>query len=268
MTPSPNDLTRQQLDELDALLQKMLAVPIAPSEPVSVPKAYVPEPPSSSNWRIDPPSPSVARQPHIAPTPAYAEPAYAGVVRPERETVVLETRVDPRSYLRMEPQPAPAAPSTTAGAPQRLFGPADPMSAPSEPAFMPPPVQQRSTYTEPSMNHQDHEEIEDSTITVEPPMLTFQPEMDLPFNPNDDTAAVPLTVVGEPTTVGAMSGVPGPLMPVYGVNRMVEFVLCLFGPPGEFFTQTAVKWALGLCGIGLLATAAAWTARGMGWMNW
>ena len=46
--PSPNDLTRQQLDELDVLLQKMLTVPIA--EPVTpVPKmAPAPLPPS---WR-------------------------------------------------------------------------------------------------------------------------------------------------------------------------------------------------------------------------
>ena len=30
--PSPNDLTRQQLDELDALLQRMLALPLNPPE--------------------------------------------------------------------------------------------------------------------------------------------------------------------------------------------------------------------------------------------
>ena len=28
-SPSPNDLTRQQLDELDVLLQRMLALPIS-----------------------------------------------------------------------------------------------------------------------------------------------------------------------------------------------------------------------------------------------
>ena len=31
--PSPNDLTRQQLDELDALLQKMLSVPMPVETP-------------------------------------------------------------------------------------------------------------------------------------------------------------------------------------------------------------------------------------------
>lgn len=264
MTPSPNDLTRQQLDELDALLQKMLAVPIAPSEPVPAPRAYVPEPPlPSQHWRTDPPSPAPTRQPHIAPVPSHSEPAYAGVVRPERESVILETRVDPRSYLRMEPTPAAAAPAP------RLFGHADPMAAPSESTFVPPPVQQRSTFTEPTGPASfDESEAEDTSITVEPPALTFQPATDISYTTTDDTAAVPLTVAGETGTIGSTSKVPAPLLPVYGVNSVLEFVLCLFGPPGEFFTQPAVKWALGLCGIGLLGTAAAWTARGMGWVNW
>ena len=32
--PSPNDLTRQQLDELDALLQRMLALPVNPDDEI------------------------------------------------------------------------------------------------------------------------------------------------------------------------------------------------------------------------------------------
>src|SRR2546423_85779 len=33
--PSPNDLTRQQLDELDALLQRMLSLPLNPPDAVT-----------------------------------------------------------------------------------------------------------------------------------------------------------------------------------------------------------------------------------------
>ena len=70
--PSPNDLTRQQLDELDALLQRMLSVPLAPTDtpmPVSAPP--LPTPPSSvpssvPSWRVDPPGPTNVSSPHIA----------------------------------------------------------------------------------------------------------------------------------------------------------------------------------------------------------
>ena len=50
--PTPNDLTRQQLDELDALLQRMLSLPLNKSESVKIPPApplQVPEMPMPSN---------------------------------------------------------------------------------------------------------------------------------------------------------------------------------------------------------------------------
>ena len=261
MSPSPNDLTRQQLDELDALLQKMLAVPIATSEPVPAPKAYVPEPPGAGHWRIDAPTPSVAQLPHLAPVPAYSEPAYAEVVRHGREPIVLETRVDPRSFLRSEPISVPSS--------GRLFGPAEPLHASPESTFLPPSIQQRSAIVtlDPVDDSNRESHRDDPAITVEPPVVTFQPETRLPFNPYDDTAAVPLAMVGAPPAP-ISSDVPLPLLPVYGFNGVVEFVLCLFGPPGELFTHPVMKWVLGLCGISLLCTAAAWTARGMGWVSW
>lgn len=255
MTPSPNDLTRQQLDELDALLQKMLAVPITPSEPAPAPKSYVPEPPTIGNWRMDAPSPAVTRQPHIA-TPSvsrHEEPVMAAP-RMVQEPVVLETRVDPRSYYRPEspPTPAPVGP--------RLFGPVDPMI--SQQAFVPPPILQRMNSVEPEAVP-FHEEPDES-ITVDPPVVTFQPATDVNYVGLDDRAEVPLEMTVPPSS----KSVPVPLMPVYGVNKVIEFTLGLFGPPGEMLLRPAVKWVLGLCGIGLLCGAAAWTARGMGWMHW
>ena len=41
-SPSPNDLTRQQLDELDVLLQRMLALQVSQPEPAV---AFPPPPP-------------------------------------------------------------------------------------------------------------------------------------------------------------------------------------------------------------------------------
>ena len=53
--PSANDLTRQQLDELDALLQRMLALPN------TSPESNTPSPISSaSTWRTDLPTPTLA----------------------------------------------------------------------------------------------------------------------------------------------------------------------------------------------------------------
>jgi hypothetical protein len=55
-TPTANDLTRQQLEELDALLQRMLAAP-APSparRPVPPTPSIPAVPPVVESWRVDP----------------------------------------------------------------------------------------------------------------------------------------------------------------------------------------------------------------------
>ncbi len=90
--PTPNDLTRQQLDELDVLLQRMLSLPLNKSESVKVPPAPpLPLPdlavpatrPSMSLWRSDvapaPKSPYIAAEPEpaIAFTPSFTAVAEA-----------------------------------------------------------------------------------------------------------------------------------------------------------------------------------------------
>ncbi len=90
--PTPNDLTRQQLDELDALLQRMLSLPLNKTDSVKVPPAPplpVPEMPVPSNrpsvslWRAD--AAPAPRSPYIAaePEPAVAfTPSFAAVAEP------------------------------------------------------------------------------------------------------------------------------------------------------------------------------------------
>ncbi|QJW95939.1 hypothetical protein [Frigoriglobus tundricola] len=66
--PSPNDLTRQQLDELDALLQRMLSVPLTPAEtpvPANRPGAR----PQPTAWRAEPPVPPAEVPAPPAPPP-------------------------------------------------------------------------------------------------------------------------------------------------------------------------------------------------------
>lgn len=116
--PTANDLTRQQLDELDALLQRMLTQPGSGPEPLAATPA-----PSPLNWRVDPPGPSLATIPHVAaPLPRpEPEPPPAPVVRtvpvpePEPSVPISDFNftpppvVDRRTFVAT-PKPTPVAP--------------------------------------------------------------------------------------------------------------------------------------------------------------
>jgi len=118
--PSPNDLTRQQLDELDALLQKMLTG--APA-PVDTPPPAQPmrEPPVPPLWRADPP---------VAPPAPHLE-------RPEPPAVLKFEPPAPKPVPVPTPVPVPIpAPTPVAKAP----APAPtPVPAPKPAALTPPP---------------------------------------------------------------------------------------------------------------------------------
>jgi hypothetical protein len=249
MATSPNDLTRQQLDELDALLQKMLAVPIAPADPTPVPSVEVPELPEPvGTWRMDSPT-QATRSPHLTPTatPVMAEavPVMASPPKFAAEPVFLETRIDSRQFAR---------PDASANMPMpRLFGPSEPQAPPPELTFVPPPIQNRSTFTPPPMQAEP----------VDMVTMNAMPADEVPMM-QEDEMAVPLSMAA-PTN--ASGGVPIAMWPVYGVNKVIEGVLGLFGPPGELFCMPAMKWLLGLAGIAMLLAAAAWSARGMGWIT-
>lgn len=125
--PSPNDLTRQQLDELDALLQKMLTG--APA-PVDTPPPAQPmrEPPVPPLWRADPPAPVAPPAPHLE--------------RPEPPPVLKFEPPAPKPV----PVPAPVvkapapAPVPVAKAPAPVPAPMPvPVPAPKPAALTPPP---------------------------------------------------------------------------------------------------------------------------------
>lgn len=99
-SPTPNDLTRQQLDELDTLLQRMLGLPLGPppdgpaeprrpADPLPLPDPVSRAP---AGWRADAPAPA-ARPPFVtAPvsvslTPT-AEPAVRAFAPPTADTGV------------------------------------------------------------------------------------------------------------------------------------------------------------------------------------
>ena len=203
--PTPTDLTRQQLDELDALLQRMLSLPLnaPPANPTPVPAA--PSVRLPAGWRSDPvPTP---RPPHVA----------------EAEVEAFEPAMAVSLAAPAQPFAPPAMPS--AGPLRGVDAPALPsnFAPPTDPTPAPPPVE--VAYAEP-----------------EP---------------------VPLAAA-EPTR----AWVPVPLWPLFAVNWILELFLGLLGPVGAALTHPAMKHLLGFAGLLLLAGAAAWSARGMGWVSW
>ena len=125
-SPTPNDLTRQQLDELDSLLQRMLALPLSQPEPAV---AFSPPPPLPE---LPPPAPRPA--PRSAPEPAFA-PSFLPFPAPTRE----ERPLAPHHY----PDPSPAVefvPVVASGTLRGVDAPALPFNFHrADPAPLPPP---------------------------------------------------------------------------------------------------------------------------------
>lgn len=131
--PSPNDLTRQQLDELDSLLQRMLSVPLAPPDtPMPGALGRTDAPPLPPAWRIDPPAPAAAASlPHlvlteppssakiepappapkpVAPVPTPAKPQAAPVPSAPKPTVTASAPPAPKPVSSAPPVPFPLLP--------------------------------------------------------------------------------------------------------------------------------------------------------------
>jgi hypothetical protein len=241
--PSPNDLTRQQLDELDALLQRMLSLPLSgPPTPVPVPSPVeLPVPTGvSGSWRSDGPTAST-RSPYLAAQPLPAVAPF-GAVAPELDRPLppeADWGPDPLARYTADPAqffgPATAEtgirPSTVRG----VDAPALPMdfrSAFADPLVGPAPV---------------------STPIEEPGELA-------------PLAAVPFVL---PNSTPANQPAPLPVLgwPLFAVNWVLECLLGLLGPVGTAIRHPAIKHPLGWLGVLLIVAAGVWSARGMGWVQ-
>jgi hypothetical protein len=141
--PTPNDLTRQQLDELDALLQRMLTLPVPAPEPGPAPAA-----PAPSAWRMDPPAPmrrpfvteevpTREPEPVLAAAPAVFVPvSHAAAPEPFRPfpTVSLAASF-PAPTVELDPPEMPPTPVTLRG----VDAPALPAGFRTEPVPEPAP---------------------------------------------------------------------------------------------------------------------------------
>jgi hypothetical protein len=125
-TVSPNDLTRQQLDELDALLQRMLSLPLnKPAEPAP----RTPEPPPR-------PVPARTDPPASAPTPHLTIPARS-------EPVVAAATISAPAVAEMRSFTPPAPKAIEFPSPEKLFAsrPEPVIAAPTTiPSFSLPPA--------------------------------------------------------------------------------------------------------------------------------
>jgi hypothetical protein len=222
--PGPNDLTRQQLDELDVLLNRMLGLPAEPPPPMPtpVPPPAPPLPELPPGWRMD--GGTLRRpDPHVATlTPAFVSLAAVGEAAPHRPPVIEAIGQDdddrePEPVIRFGPPTAATGPfvGTLRGA-----------DAPALPA-------------------------------------DFRPAVFLD-DPEPEPARVPelkRVPAAEPTPGRR---VPVGLWPLFACNWVLETLCGLGGPVGALATRPAGKHVLGVAGVVLLAGSAAWTARGFG----
>ena len=188
-TPSQNDLTRQQLEELDLLLQRMLSAPSAKPEakksvPV-IPDVPVPTPASVEGWRIDPPAPMPPRL-HSAPMePIPLDAGISPIAQPKPVT----------AFVPPEPPEEPKAPVVS----QTLIELPAQTTVPVTPAV---PFQPAPSESLPAFGRLDP--------------VVFQ-------------ASEPAPVSTPPVDTSTAPGVPMVMWPLYGVNWMAEECLKLFG---------------------------------------
>lgn len=230
--PSPNDLTRQQLDELDGLLQRMLGLPA--TDPAPAPGAPPAElPPIPGAWRLD--------RPTAEPRPHLEEPS---------DLIPLTAAIEPLAALGL---------SRRSDVPEPFWGP-DPLARYNTPAADPrhfaPPTADTG--------------VPPSTATVrgaDAPAVPhgFRSAFAEPPAPAPAPAAPKPEVFAAPP-VAPSARVAVVLWPVFALNWVIETLLGLFGPLGTAVKHPAAKHLLGASGMLLLAAAGVWSARGMGWV--
>ena len=234
-TPSANDLTRQQLDELDLLLQRMLSSPNSTQpRPVPVPTSPLPQPPEllAPTWRMDPPAMDV-RSPHML----HDTEALLLVEQPSRKADLLGSSYGAETSMPVAYAPAP------------LPTPTVPFSPPKLPDLVPETPFAGSTYTLPGSPSRlpefDRIDLE-ALKTPEQPIVLLQ-------------AAG--TVTNAPAMQPKLAKVPLLLWPLFACNWVIEAVLRQFDAT---VTSPKYKQVLGTLGVLMLIVAGIWAARGMG----
>ncbi len=244
--------TRQQLDELDALLKRMLDLPVNRLEDeadVPAPADAAPQPPASAPEPMrGPHRPTVARQP--------AEPPAVNYSTAEDEEADLKPRVvsdDPQAK-------APAAPPNPAAGRSEDWVPLSSTWQPSARTWKP-----LSEAWKQAQAAAGQPAVEEGPALAADPAPEPRAEMDPP-TPD----AAPETAPAEaPRIERAAPSVNAPrwlLWPLLGFNAAFDACLVPFGPAGRWLRGRTGRMALGA--VGLLALAAAVALAAADWFGW
>ena len=227
--PNPNDLTRHQLDELDALLQRMLSLPLSAATP------------ATPAWRAD----AAAAK----PTPHLNE----AVPRPQLAAVAAPKLAPPAVEVVAEPEPM--TPS--------LFGPPD-----DEPVMLASPSM-AVPVAEPATGLSAAEFVVPAAMPPRTLRGVDAPALPAGFRTNPplpSTLPAPVNLIVAPPESDEADEVPVVLWPLYAVNRLIEGVVGMV-PLGSLVLRPAAKNLCALAGVAMLCGAAAWAAQGMGYLK-
>ena len=234
---SANDLTRQQLDELDSLLQRMLSLPINPADPTPPPI------PAATLTAFAPPLPPA----NFGTPTSYTAPP------PAREAAPAA----PPPARRPDPPAAPPPPAP------RLF--AAPVEEPPRPE--PAPVTRTAPTTpKPERKPKPEPKVEQPVAPRPQP----QPVVVAPV-PVPGEAAVPVASelpFAQPELIAPPSE-PVPILfaPLVLFNRLLNGALGMLGLPGRVLRSGLVKNLFGLAGFGLILYTGAKVAQVHGWIS-
>ncbi len=276
--PSPNDLTRQQLDELDALLQRMLSLPLTtaelPGPPLATSAVAPPLPPGvSANWRVDAVSAAAsAPAPHLT----LAEAPSSGSIKIE-DPPPLPPLTPPQSSLH-PPGHKPAAPATSP-TPAAPTSSAD-TAAPYPPA--PPPSVLAASATSAAEISWPVTANPTSAAASAPPLPPTRPAAgnSRPAVAADTLSFAPSAVSSENTKTSSVSKPPRPLTPppatppipvifwpLIAITVLFDAFCGVLGPPGRVLRSPFCKQLYGVAGIALLLYTGAYIAQVNGWLT-
>jgi hypothetical protein len=254
--------TRHQLDELDALLQRMLDLPVSKAEPEPAeadypPPARPPEPPqrpAAPPRRAYPPSYMVVETSTPPLDPQAKEPPTQGALGPRRvERQPEHVEEDVFEAYRTPEQPA------------------------AEPAGDWVPL--RSSWQPSAQTWKPLAESWEQSHTAPPPVIPPEPPRARtpPVSSSAPPAVIPPTpphTVGQPVipppSVAPRSEVgpstPVLLLPAVWFNKAFDVCLIPLGPAGRWLQGRAGRGFLGAVGVtALLAAVALAAAEGIGW---
>lgn len=229
---APINPTRQQLEELDALLQRMLSLPLNQQESLLPPPP--PPPPPMAQMMSPPPMPVMSPR----PTPPAPPP---------------RRRAEPPSGDNAwnVPLPVGGSPPIANGWPVGIEALNVSATSTVTPKQAAPPARLRVTSV-PSpqeMNAPREAPAPAQRLRIEPPPMTIPIPAMRPQSPAPPEAPLPFY-----------------LWPLGVMDRTMGNALAAFGPPGRWLGQGGGKVFFGWCGLLMLTAAAVWGV--MDYMGW